>query len=249
MTIRRVLAALTICAALVLAVTLSLLAQTRTPAAKDPRPVPPPGTRYLTPSASTPAGETPYAPSNPYTVQPAFGSQVISPLPVPGAPIASLAAKVELTSGLVLTGQVPGESLHCQATFGAVAIPLATIRGLRLHDPDASATDEKPAGPSATVILTNGDSLTVALRAAQVQVKTEWGMAIVDVPHVRSLVLTTAEVQWQQSDGRWILAPTARPPAEASEAPAEAVEAPAGTTTPRIIIQDEDEAKLGIELP
>jgi hypothetical protein len=163
---------------------------------------------------------------------------------VPGTPIPSLPSKVELTSGLTLTGQVPGEPLLCQATFGAVAIPLATIRGVRLHDPDTTAASEKPAGPTATVILANGDSLTVALRAAQVQVKTEWGMAIVDVPHVRSLVLTADEVQWQQSGGRWILVPMEKPAAEAEDRSSETT-----IITPRIIIQEEDEAKLGIELP
>ena len=90
-------------------------------------------------------------------------------------------------------------------------------------------------------MLDNNDSLTVGLRAAQIQVKTEWGMAIVDVPHVRSLVLTADEVQWQESGGRWILVPAEKPAAEESETPI-------GTISGRIIIQEEDEAKLGIEL-
>ena len=145
-----------------------------------------------------------------------------------------------MARGLTLAGEVPAESLPCHTTFGEVSIPLAKVRGLRLHDiqPDTSPQSEVR---GATVVLDNNDSLTVGLRAAQIQVKTEWGMAIVDVPHVRSLVLTADEVQWQESGGRWILVPAEKPAAEESETPI-------GTISGRIIIQEEDEAKLGIEL-
>jgi hypothetical protein len=251
MMIRRILAAIAVCLVLVLVASISLIAQTRTGSAKPPQPVPPPGTRFA-PSSPVPAGGTPYSPSIGFPVQNAYASQSVpgslAPPRVPGTPVPSLPARLELASGLSLTGQVPAESLPCQATFGEVSIPLAKVRGLRLHDPDTTATDKEPAGPAATIVLDNSDSLTVTLRAELIHVKTDWGMAIVEVPHVRSLILTADAVQWQQSGGRWHLSPVDNVPDEAKEAPSESAAAPHLILPGRIIIQEEEETKLGIEL-
>lgn len=175
-------------------------------------------------------------------------------------------ARVELTSGLVLSGTLAAEPLACQTAFGAANIPLGTIRGVRLHETDSAADEpaaatgstappqldsvpqpsspatrfpsppsfgtfppagaipgaafpsppeKSPAGPAATVILANGDSLTVALQAEILQLKTEWGVASIEISHVRSILLPeqsgagegSAEVthEWQQHDGRWQL--------------------------------------------
>src|SRR5262245_44701322 len=145
-------------------------------------------------------------PATPSTVIPFSGIGFLSPdsppqlaprltgPPPTGAPAASLIdVRLELITGLCLEGQVAATSLHGIARFGELAIPLNTVRGLRLHEskPDGGEVDSKlPEGPRATVILDNEDSLTLVLRAPQIQVKTSWGTAIVDLPHVRSLVVT-----------------------------------------------------------
>jgi len=243
MTHRRVLSALAAGASLVLVTWVCVLAQTpRGTAGKKP---PSPGTRFPSQSADVAPVLSPNRyPPNPYPVQPAYRYQAIpgtlAPPGVSGAPVASLPARLELASGLTIEGQVLAEQLPCQTTFGEVSIPLAKVRGLRLHDSQPS-TDPPSEDRAATIVLDNNDSLTVTLRAALIHVKTEWGMAIVDVPHVRSLVLTTDEVQWQEAGGRWILTPIERPAAETEDTPI-------GTISGRIIIQEEDEAKLGIEL-
>ncbi len=243
MTYRRVISAIAVGAALVLVA--CVLAQApRNPANKNSRPAAPSGTTTPYPLTDAAPAPTPYSPSNPYPVQQAYESRVPGSLaapPIPGTPVASLPARLQLTSGTTIEGQVPAEQLQGQTTFGEVSIPLDKVRGLRLLDPDASAGEQRRPAQTAAVIFTNGDSLTVTLRAELIQVKTEWGMAIVDVPHVRSLILTTDEVQWQEAAGRWILAPV-------EKAPAEAADSPAGTTSARTFIQEEDEAKLGIEL-
>jgi len=143
--------------------------------------------------------------------------------------ISTIPIRLELRSGLALQGQVESASLPGLTRFGEVAIPLATIRGLRLHD--ASPDPKLPEGLVATVVLDNGDSLTVVVRAQQIQVKTDWGTAIVDLPQVRSLLVTSDEVVWQEADGRWRLAPVAKP----SEPEAPRLDAPPLTpsaTTP-----------------
>ncbi|MCI0361000.1 MAG: hypothetical protein L0211_21175 [Planctomycetaceae bacterium] len=61
------------------------------------------------------------------------------------------------------------------------------------------------------MILTNNDSLTVSLRAAQIQVKTQWGEANINVPHLKSLLLTSDDVQWQEAGGRWTLVAVEKP--------------------------------------
>ncbi len=128
--------------------------------------------------------------------------------------VATIPIRLELRSGLTLAGQVESAALPGLTRFGEVAIPLTAMRGLRLFDgsPDAKL----PEGPTATVILDNDDSLTVVLRAQQIQVKTEWGTAIVDLPQVRSLLVTSEPVQWIDSGGRWRLEPL---PPSAADAP------------------------------
>ncbi|MCU0880884.1 MAG: hypothetical protein MUF06_24200, partial [Pirellulaceae bacterium] len=57
-------------------------------------------------------------------------------------------ARVELTSGLVLTGTLTAEPLTCRAAFGSASIPLGTIRGVRLHETDSAV--EEPAADQPT---------------------------------------------------------------------------------------------------
>jgi hypothetical protein len=129
-----------------------------------------------------------------------------------------LPVRVELRTGLALDGQIAvAGPLVCATAFGEAAIPLATIRGIRLHDEQSTAGTERPA-PQATIILTNNDSLTVSLRASQIQVKTEWGEANINVPHLKSMLLTADDVQWQEANGRWTLVAAEKPPPAAKDA-------------------------------
>ncbi len=194
--------------------------------------VPTPPTRFA-PGTTTPGTIVPG--TNAYhPVQPANAS--IPYAPGTGGSFPSdaslLPVKLQLAGGLLLEGNIEASGpFPCAATFGEVSIPLTAIRGIRLH---AAETNLNNPLPAATIILHNNDSLTVSLRATQIQIKTAWGTANVDLPHVQSLLLTQDDVQWQQAgDHRWILAPVDKtaPTGEATEA-----EAPAdpGTTTPTL---------------
>jgi hypothetical protein len=238
------------------------------------QPTPPPPTRFVHPTGPG------------TTVVPASASARPSLAPGDLRPTEQLPARVELTSGLVLSGTLAAEPLACQAAFGPVSIPLGKIRGVRLHDAESAAEESAahhptaetgtttppatdlaplpagpetslpspsfgtfppssvtpaipqstsgtaPAGPAATVILTNGDSLTVALQAELLQLKTAWGVASIEVAHIRSILLLEnggagegkgeATHEWQQHDGRWELhrvevAPAESPAEDASE--------------------------------
>jgi len=159
-----------------------------------------PGITFGNFPAGVPSTSVPYSPGSfPPALPPSSLQPAISTIPI----------RLELRSGLALQGQVESASLPGLTRFGEVAIPLATIRGLRLHD--ASPDPKLPEGPAATVNLDNGDSLTVVVRAQQIQVKTDWGTAIVDLPQVRSLLVTSDEVVWQETEGRWRLVPVAKP--------------------------------------
>lgn len=208
-----------------------------TPAPTTPIPGPPP-TRFA-PSITYPAGN-PYQPvqsasaSGPY----AFTGDATFPLPGSTAPPSVVPIKLQLASGLMLEGVIDGASpFPCQTSFGEVSIPPSAIRGIRLHETQANPSDPLPA---ATIILHNNDCLTLSLRTTQIQIKTTWGMATVDLPHAQSLLLTSDPVEWRQVGNRWTLSPIEDNPvpaadsAGASEASAEEPEAPAipGTTTP-----------------
>jgi hypothetical protein len=201
-------------------------------AAQAPRPKGPSGEQSRVPSAGpfvppppTRMPGTPLLPVSPYPPNSAgeFAPRDFAPqIPVTQPPTAVapevtfIPIRLELRSGLVLEGQVEAAALPGLTRFGDVAIPLTAIRGLRLHE---GAPDPKlPEGPAATVILDNDDSLTVVLRAQQIQVKTAWGTAIVDLPQVRSLLVTSDEVQWLKADGRWRLKQVEKLPSDA-EAP------------------------------
>jgi hypothetical protein len=167
----------------------------------------------------------------------AFAGDLGFALPDSAAPPRVVPIKLQLGSGLVLEGVIDGASpFPCQTAFGEASIPPSAIRGIRLHGVQTSPSDPLPA---ATIILHNNDSLTVSLRATQIQIKTTWGMATVDLPHAQSLLLTSDAVQWQQVGDRWTLAPIEDPapaadPPSVREAPAEQSEAPASpeATTP-----------------
>ena len=206
---------------LALVVWVTVRAQSTAPRPKVPQNQPAPSGPY-TPAApprfapgttapgTTAPGTNPYQPiqpanaSIPYSPS-AFGSFQSDADAPPSLVSGKLVpVKLQLAGGLHLEGNIDASGpLPCAATFGEVSIPLTAIRGIRLHEGTTSANTPLPA---ATVILNNNDSLTVSLRATQMQIKTAWGTAIIDLPHVQSLLLTQDDVQWQQAGDRWILA-------------------------------------------
>lgn len=115
-------------------------------------------------------------------------------------------AKVELKGGQTLTGDLQRSGpLECETIIGTTGIPVNAIKGIRLHDQSDEADDGKAI---ATIILANNDSLTVTLKCECFLIKTEWGTATVNVPHVKSVLLTIDSVEWRERDGRWHLVAT-----------------------------------------
>jgi hypothetical protein len=100
--------------------------------------------------------------------------------------------------------------------------------------PYSESTSTVSPSPAATAILANGDSLTVTLSAANLRLKTDWGVATIDTSHARSVIFTDdtgdSAHEWQQIDGRWQLHRLEDAPAEA---PADAdLKSDSSTTVP-----------------
>ena len=228
MSLRRASGVLAAAAMLALLVWVSVRAQSPRPKAPQSQSArsgtyaPAPPTRSA-PAISFPAPGTfpvqPASASNPYASS-AFGSFQSGADAPPSLVSGTLVpVKLQLAGGLHLEGNIDASGpLPCAATFGEVSIPLTAIRGIRLHEGTTNANTPLPA---ATVILNNSDSLTVSLRATQMQIKTAWGTAIVDLPHVQSLLLAQDDVQWQQAGERWILVPVEKTASVDNPAPTE----------------------------
>jgi hypothetical protein len=96
----------------------------------------------------------------------------------------STPATVELFDGTKLTGELQSTGrLSVVTIFGSVDIPVEVIRGLSRR----YANDDQ-----ATLKLTNDDSLTVTVGAPHVQVKTAWGVAVVELGHVKAVTFGAA---------------------------------------------------------
>jgi len=190
----------------------------------DSRPTlsPPPTTNTAPPVQYTPAvpqaGPVQYPRS---TIQPGTNMPIIPPPPgfgpaIPGpypqAPLAILPpsltpqrprvagehyvvpARIEFNDGTSLVGDIHSDSpLQCMALFGQTAIPFNQIKGMewRSQTSDPGETERK-----ATVVLINGDSLTVTNVITTILLKTTWGEAKTDVAQVRSIVMTNEKVKW-----------------------------------------------------
>lgn len=115
-------------------------------------------------------------------------------------------AKVSLDDGTTLTGEIQAHGpLDCVASFGPIAVPFDKIRGILWREPSEG---QGPQGQQATLVLDHNDTLTVNIQSHGLTLKTTWGQANIELPHVRSLLLTTDKVRWAETpDGRRILAP------------------------------------------
>lgn len=159
--------------------------------------------------------QVPLVPAFPSRINAAADDQAIfsaaATSPRPGRP-----AVIELTNGLKLTGHLAAAPIPFQVMFGHVALPLETIRGIRIADPVRSDVGS-PQLISATIILENGDSLTGMPRVDVIQLQTEWGEAVVKLTHLKSVVLTSDDVIWEEHDRRWRLVPPQPPPAQSED--------------------------------
>jgi hypothetical protein len=151
---------------------------------------------------------------------------------LPPAPIPAKPAIIELRSGLTLEGHLQSAHIPCRTVFGEASLPLGTIRGIRMSEELTSVEGGEPQPTGATMILSNGDSLTGVPQLEVFQIQTEWGVAIVKLSHLKSLVLTDEKVTWEEAEGRWRLTPAAKPSevgesaADYSGAPADAIPSP-----------------------
>ncbi len=135
------------------------------------------------------------------------------------APAPPKPAIVELKSGLKLDGQLASGPIPCLVMFGEASLPLETIRGIRMSDELVNDEAGQARPTSATIVLENGDSLTGMPRLEVIRLQTDWGEAIVKLTHVKSLLLTSESVTWQQLEGRWRLIPVELTPADAADLP------------------------------
>lgn len=150
---------------------------------------------YTIPTHTPPTNITiPAAPISPPRAVPMVQFPNAFPALAPSREHYNVPAKVELNDGTTLAGDLHSSSpLQCQALFGLVAIPFNQIKGVEWQ----RKTDEQDEpGDSATLILLNGDKLTVTVNVPAIQLKTTWGHATVELPQVRSIVMTIEKVKW-----------------------------------------------------
>ena len=164
---------------------------TQPPVVQFPRTVPPPptapGHRGLIPSPDGTKRVVTLIPSPPVFAPPGAEHAVESQL---------IPAKLELNDGTLLTGEITSDNpLTGSALFGPIAIPMGQIRGL---DWQAKSEEDEPER-KATVVLTNGDSLTVSVTIPTIQLKTTWGHAVVLSSKVRTMVLTADKYKWEDT--------------------------------------------------
>jgi hypothetical protein len=116
-------------------------------------------------------------------------------------------ARIELSDGTTLAGEIHSDSpLQCTALFGPTAIPFNQMKGIEWRTGD----DQER---KATLILINGDTLTVSVTILEIQLKTTWGHATVELSQVRSIVMTIEKVKWSDTpDGRRVLVPAGDAP-------------------------------------
>jgi hypothetical protein len=127
-------------------------------------------------------------------------------VPTPSREQHGVPARIELNDGTTLTGEIRSDSpLQCAALYGPAAIPFNLIKGIEWQ-----RRTDRPDEPEnkATLVLLNGDSLTVSVTVPAIQVKTSWGHATVELSHVRSLLMTIEKVKWVDApDGGRLLLP------------------------------------------
>jgi hypothetical protein len=156
----------------------------------------------------------------PLACQTAFGPVSLPLGTIRGLHLHETASAADESTSIPGTTLSPSLDLAPPSVGPGASTPLPAFGSFPPASSIPDTTSTTPPGPTATVILANGDSLTVTLSAANLRLKTDWGIATIDIPHVRSLLFTEgsgeAAYGWQQHEGRWQLhrledAPTEAP--------------------------------------
>lgn len=128
---------------------------------------------------------------------------------------AALAATVHLNVGVSeLQGTFIGQTeITMKTSFGEVNIPLSEVAGIKLASVGNAST---------TVVMHNGDSVTGAWSVNRIELRTEWGTAVIDGTAISSILFAPG-MAWVSEKGlngaRWQL--MAKPQTAETEKPAE----------------------------
>lgn len=176
---------------------------------------------------SAPAAEGQPTPAEP---EPAAIAVPVAKAAATAVPTAGLAATVRLNAGInELRGTLTSHTeLTMKTSFGEVNIPLSEVAGIKL----ASAGNA-----STTVVMHSGDSVTGAWNVNRIELRTEWGTAMIDGTAINSILLAPGMV-WVSEKGlsgaRWQL--MAKPQTAETEKPAETATSSAHEFKPGDII-------------
>ncbi|MCU0721949.1 MAG: hypothetical protein MUC83_19730 [Pirellula sp.] len=123
---------------------------------------------------------------------------------------------IELINGQRITGSLTDlGAIPVRASWGPAEIPVPEVAGVKFATSD---------DPTTTIIMNNGDSITVATDLKSVSVDTEWGQAKINGPAMLSM-LFIPDLKWTASMGlngkRWSLvdAKATTPPTSSSGTP------------------------------
>jgi hypothetical protein len=141
-----------------------------------------------------------------------------TPATNPAMKAGPITVTVDIMGGQRITGALTElGAIPVRASWGPGEIPVPEIAGVKF----ASAED-----PSTTIIMKNGDSVTVATDLKSVVVETEWGQAKINGSAIMSM-LFIPDLKWTASMGlngkRWSLADAKANPQQVPGSP---------TTTP-----------------
>lgn len=122
---------------------------------------------------------------------------ITSVKPVKSGPVT---VTVDLINGQRITGALTDlGAIPVRASWGPAEIPIPEVAGVKF------ATNDDP---TTTIIMTNGDSITVATDLKSVAVDTEWGQAKINGSAILSM-LFIPDLKWTASMGlngkRWSL--------------------------------------------
>jgi hypothetical protein len=165
------------------------------------------------PPATVPAppafGTIPFPPALPQF--PTTNPALVPVLPRNDGSSTKTPVTIVLFDGSKIVGELQSTNkLSVVTCFGPADIPLEVIRTLSWR----TADDRQ-----ATLKLANDDSLTVTVGPPHVQVKTNWGTAIVGLTHVNTLELGNESDESQDDDGPRVVVPNDQPVRESEAKP------------------------------
>jgi hypothetical protein len=133
--------------------------------------------------------------------------------PMKSAKTGPITVSVDLINGQRITGSLTDlGAIPVRASWGPAEIPIPEVAGVKFATSD---------DPTTTIIMNNGDSITVATDLKSVSVDTEWGQAKINGSAMLSM-LFIPDLKWTASMGlngkRWSLvdAKASTPPSASS---------------------------------